>query len=138
MALVSARVLIVEDDGDLRHLYGSWLALAGFRVQTATDGISALQHVDADPPDLLLLDLGLPLLRGEHVANELAAQAHTRAIPVVVVTGQPSALAPAAAACVLRKPVEHDELIDTVRRCLATRIAGVAQSKRKSKPGRRR
>lgn len=127
------RILVVEDDSDLRHLYSSWLSLAGFAVETAGDGIIALQLVEQDPPDLLLLDLGLPLLRGEHVANELAARAHTREIPVIIVTGEPVSLAPAAA-CVLTKPVELERLVDTVRRCLATKVSpsGTKRKKRRS------
>jgi CheY-like chemotaxis protein len=125
MCAVKRRVLIVEDDHDLRHLFSSWLALAGFTVETATDGISALQRVDSSPPDLLLLDLGLPLLRGEHVANELAAQSHTRDIPVVVVTGEVFSTPLAAAACVLAKPVTAGQLVQTVQRCLTAPAAVV-------------
>lgn len=127
------RILVVEDDSDLRHLYSSWLSLAGFAVETAGDGIIALQLVEQDPPDLLLLDLGLPLLRGEHVANELAARAHTREIPVIIVTGEPVSLAPAAASCVLTKPVELERLVDTVRRCLATKVSPSGTTKRKKR-----
>jgi DNA-binding response OmpR family regulator len=126
---VKQRVLIVEDDHDLRHLFSSWLALAGFEVETASDGISALQHADVRPPDLLLLDLGLPFLRGEHVANEFAAQAHTHDIPVVVVTGELVTAPPAAAACVLSKPVTAGQLVQTVQRCLTASVATTSATK---------
>lgn len=111
------RILIVEDDPDARHLFASWLSLAGYAVDHASDGVAALQRFELETPDLLVLDLGLPLLRGEHVANELAARA--RHIPIVVVTGEPPELAPMAAACVLMKPVDPDVLVSTVARCLA-------------------
>lgn len=127
---MTRRILIIEDDHDLRHLYSSWLALAGFDVETAADGITALQHVEVNPPDLLVLDLGLPLLRGEHVANELAARAHTRDIAVVVVTGEVTPVAPAAAACVLAKPITSGQLVQTVQRCLSAPPAVTVKASR--------
>jgi DNA-binding response OmpR family regulator len=113
-----ARILVVEDDADLRHLFSTHLALAGFSVESVQDGLAALWHIEQSPPDLLILDLGLPLMSGESVADELAASAQTRDIPVVVVTGQLSALPPSHAACVLWKPVALEHLVATVRRCL--------------------
>lgn len=114
----SARVLVVEDDADLRHLFSTHLALAGFTVETVGDGFAALRRIDQAPPDLLVLDLGLPMISGDCVANELAASAHTRDIPVVVVTGQLTASPPTNAACVLWKPVALPNLVATVKRCL--------------------
>jgi CheY-like chemotaxis protein len=121
------RILIVEDDPDARHLFSSWLSLAGYAVDHVADGVAALQRLEIETPDLLVLDLGLPLLRGEHVANELAARAHTRHIPIVVVTGEAPELAPAAAACVLIKPVDPDVLVSTVARCLAAPPSSAAR-----------
>jgi len=72
-------------------------------------------------PDLVLLDLGLPLVSGYVVLQELAAKAQAQAVPVViVVTGQigPHTSLPHAR-CVLQKPVSPDKLVDTVRQCLA-------------------
>ena len=112
------KLLIVEDDADLRHMFRTALALAGYRVQEAADGLEALKLIDCDPPDLVVLDLGLPIVSGEAVREEIAAQAHTREIPIVVVTG--STVAPEAldVACVLYKPVTVDSLLQTVKSCL--------------------
>lgn len=115
---ISPRVLIVEDDGDLRHLFSTQLTLAGFRAESVDNGLAALQRIDEAPPDLLLLDLGLPVISGLSVANELAASALTRDIPLVVVTGQLTTAPPTNAVCVLWKPVSLPNLIATVNRCL--------------------
>lgn len=113
-------ILVVEDSPDLRHLFSTYLRLAGYTVEAVGDGLAALRRIEQAPPHLLVLDLGLPYLRGEDVASELAAQAHTREIPVVIVTGEPRAIAPASAACVLMKPVNPADLVITVKRCLQT------------------
>lgn len=80
-------VLVVEDDAALRGMYRTALRMAGYVVQEAANGLEALRVLDADPPDLVVLDLGLPVVSGLTVREELAAQAHTRRIPIVVVTG---------------------------------------------------
>jgi CheY-like chemotaxis protein len=113
-------ILIVEDDADLRQMFRTALAYAGFRVREAGNGFEALRMIDSDPPDLVVLDLGLPVMSGEVVRQEIAAQAHTRHIPIVIVTGSMSSLEHLGVACVLRKPVSPDALIETVGRCLTS------------------
>lgn len=120
MAADQHKVLVVEDDDDLRLIFRSALALAGYAVQEAADGLDALRHIDSDPPDLIVLDLALPFLSGFAVQQEVAAHAHTRRVPIVIVTGSAQDLAHLQVACVLRKPVESSELLRTVRRCLAS------------------
>jgi DNA-binding response OmpR family regulator len=110
--------LIVDDDPEIRHMFRTALALSGYRVQEAADGLEALKLLDCDPPDLVVLDLGLPIVTGHEVRQEIAAQAYTRHIPIVVVTG--SAVIPTTldVACVLYKPVSVDQLVRTIRNCL--------------------
>lgn len=123
---IVSRILVVEDEDDLRRMYAASLSLAGFDVATAGDGFDALRHIEIDPPDLVLLDLGLPGVAGESVINELAAHAHTRDIPVVIVSGRSTITVAAQAACVLRKPVAPEELVRTVRACLGSGAAAKA------------
>lgn len=115
------RVLIVEDDSDLRLVYRVALVFAGFDVLEAADGLDALQQIDRHPLDAVILDLGLPAIDGRAVRGELAAQAHTRHIPVIVVTGRPGDHSDLDVPCVLTKPVAPDRLVAEVRRCLALR-----------------
>jgi two-component system cell cycle response regulator DivK len=116
-------VLVVEDDEDLRKLFRDSLIIAGFDAREAEDGLSALQLIESDPPDLVLLDLLLPTLDGYAVREEIAANARTQAIPVVIVTAVASTnykrLHPAR---VLRKPVLPDDLVAVVRASLAGAI----------------
>jgi CheY-like chemotaxis protein len=111
-------VLVVEDDTALRTFYRSALMLGGFTVVAAEDGVEALQRIESNMPDLVVLDLGLPRLSGRDVRRELAAHIVTANIPIVVVTGATSDVDPAEFTCVLRKPVTADALIDAVENCL--------------------
>jgi CheY-like chemotaxis protein len=112
------RILIVEDDADLRRLFRTALSLAGYSVEEAGDGLEALQLVENQPPDLVVLDLILRSLDGMSVQQELAARTLTSRIPVVIVTGSDLDLSALSVACVLRKPVTPDDLVHTVQRCL--------------------
>lgn len=118
-------ILIVEDDEDLRRLFRTALSLAGYDVVEAGDGLEALQRIDSAPPDLIVLDLVLPRLSGMVVREEIAAQAITRDIPIVVITGTAVDAADVNVACFLRKPVDPDRLVEAVQSCLAAGARGV-------------
>ena len=123
-------ILIVEDDADLRRVWRLALQLEGFGVEEAGDGIMALRRLDNHPPDLVVLDLGLPALGGLSVQQEIAAHAVTRDIPIVIVTGSPDDLSNVDVSCVLRKPIGPEQLIATVRRCLRSSVSTTATSRR--------
>lgn len=114
-------ILIVEDDPQLRELYRAVLTIEGFTLDLVADGLDALRRLDEGTPDLVVLDLALPRLSGHAVYQEIAANARTRHIPIVVVTADPGKLVESESLCILRKPVDPDILLATVRRCLARR-----------------
>jgi len=112
-------VLIVEDDPELRALYRAMLQMEGFAVVGVEDGIDALRHIEVDPPDAVVLDLGLPRLGGRDVQREIAARMEMRGIPIVIVTGEPiDDLDPKDFACILRKPLDPQSLVTAVHDCL--------------------
>jgi CheY-like chemotaxis protein len=119
------RILIVEDDGDLRRMFRTALTMAGYEVEEAADGIDALHAIENRRPDLVVLDLMLQALDGLSVQQELAARAITSAIPIVIVTGSAMDISGANVTCVLRKPVTPDQLIETVQHCM---LRGVSAS----------
>jgi DNA-binding response OmpR family regulator len=118
-------VLIVDDDVALRTMWKTGLRFEGFDVIEAGDGLEALRVIDGHPPDLVLLDLGLPQLDGASVRQEIAAQAVCRDIPVVIVTGATGDLSHLDVPCILRKPVGVDHLIRIVHRHLRVGAAGM-------------
>lgn len=116
-------ILVVEDDASLRRMFTTALGLAGFDVQEAPNGYEALHSVDRQRPDLIVLDLLMPGFGGLGVQQEITERAATKHIPIVIVTGSTRELDHLAVACVLRKPVDPDELVATVRKCLEPGVA---------------
>ena len=82
------RILIIEDEPDIRELLQYALEREGFEVTLASDGSAGLQMVRKQAPDLLLLDLMLPGLDGLEICRRLKGDPTTRAIPVVMVTAK--------------------------------------------------
>jgi CheY-like chemotaxis protein len=113
-------ILIVEDDHELRRMFRYALSVAGYSVKEASDGIHALRLIELERPDLIILDISLPLMSGLDVQQEIAAHSHTRDIPTVIVTASAADLDGVGADCVLRKPVSPDEVVDVVKRCVAS------------------
>jgi len=114
-------VLLVEDDSDTRNLYRTRLKAEGFDVVAVGDGVEALRVLDQELPTAIVLDLGLPLLSGRDVAREVASRADTRHIPIVIVTGLDTGDLVGDVACILRKPIDLDTLVVTVRECVRLR-----------------
>lgn len=79
------RVLVVDDDADARWLAGDALVEHGFEVTEAGDGQEAKVQIEARPPDLVVLDLGLPGIGGLDVLKWLRAICD---VPVIVLTGR--------------------------------------------------
>ena len=104
-------------------MFRTALTFAGYDVKEARDGLSALNSIEQYPPTAVVLDLGLPHVSGYVVLQDLVAQAHTRHIPVIIVTGKADT-EPAGASCLLHKPVEPDRLVDCVRDCILSGSAG--------------
>jgi DNA-binding response OmpR family regulator len=82
---VSKSVLVVDDEPKIVEVVGDYLRSAGFSVTTAADGESAIASARARPPDLVVLDLGLPGLDGLDVARELRRAAP---VPIVMLTAR--------------------------------------------------
>jgi CheY-like chemotaxis protein len=115
-------ILVVEDDHSLRDLYRSALRAAGYAVVGVEDGQDALRMVETGIPRAVVLDLALPRLGGREVSKELRANPTTQHIPVVIVSGtDTSDLDPGQFACVLKKPIDPDALVDAVQSCITPR-----------------
>jgi len=84
------KILIVEDEPDLRTLLKMHLEKAGFECIEAGDGIRALEKVKEQKPDLIILDLMLPNLPGEQVCKEIKTGKETKNIPIIMLTAKDS------------------------------------------------
>ena len=85
---MSERILVVDDDRDIARFVELNLSLEGFEVQVAHDGAQALEMATADPPDLILLDVMMPVVDGVEVVRRLRAQSSTASVPVVMLTAK--------------------------------------------------
>ena len=104
----------------MRALYADALQRQGFQIRTAGDGLSALRALELFDPDVVVLDLRLPLADGFDVARELRRDASRAHLPIIAVSGYDSGVAAAkqdpAFFAALQKPFDPDALIDVVRR----------------------
>jgi two-component system phosphate regulon response regulator PhoB len=81
-------VLLVDDDPDIRHLVAYKLTKAGFDVVQAADGLAALQAVQQQVPDLVILDIRMPRMSGFEVCRELRANPLTETVPIIMLTAR--------------------------------------------------
>jgi CheY-like chemotaxis protein len=116
--MAKRRILVVEDDDVLANMYRSALRGAGFEVDIAGDGLAALDDIDTDHPDLVVLDMHLLQIGGERVLHEVASTPDTRDIPVIVVTGANDTAPVGRALAILRKPCDPGDLVALVNQTL--------------------
>ena len=118
-----AHILVIEDDVATRDAVARNLSGHGYAVVPAGSVAEGLRAWDAERPDLILLDLGLPGGGGLLVLERLRAIAELAATPVIVVTARTDAAGEqdaraAGAVDFLRKPVEGDDLAAAIERAL--------------------
>ena len=80
------RILVVDDEPDVRNFLAACLEDAGFIVETAVDGIDALEKVDAFSPDLMTLDMVMPRMPGIKVIRELRKRKKWAKLPIIIIT----------------------------------------------------
>jgi two-component system, cell cycle response regulator DivK len=117
-------VLIVEDEADLRRLYAEQLVYSGFDVIEAGNGADAIAHTTSQTPDVVLMDLSLPVVDGWEATRRLKADGRTAHIPVVALTahdgsGELERATNAGCDWFVPKPCPPDALIVEVKRVLA-------------------
>ena len=121
-----AKVLIIEDDGDLQQILSLTLNKDGYDLHYAFNGKEGHDKIVALQPDVVLLDLMLPILNGADILKLVATNTALRDIPIIVMTAHgdkadmlETSLKAQGARAYLRKPFELAELRSLVRRMLA-------------------
>lgn len=79
-------ILIVEDDPMIRDMLSRRLMLEGFEVITAPDGIQGVQRARVERPDLIIMDIGLPVINGWQATQRIRSMPLTREIPIIALT----------------------------------------------------
>lgn len=122
--MLKSKILIVDDDPDLRRALRLRLRANNYDTVHAADGYSAIAVAQKEHPDLIVLDLGLPAGDGLVVLDRLRSNDTLSDIPVIVLTardpqGNEERTLKAGAAAFFQKPVDNAELLDVIRASLA-------------------
>jgi CheY-like chemotaxis protein len=115
--MAEGRILVVDDEPGIRATVAAMLEIEGYVVDQAANGVDALARLAHDLPDLIMLDMRMPVLDGWGFAAELRRRGHE--VPIVVMTAARDAgrwAAEISAAATLSKPFRYGELIGTVER----------------------
>ncbi len=116
------RVLVVDDEQDFLSIMDFFLTMEGFEVETALDGADAIRSINKTPPDLILLDVVMPVLDGYGTLKALQGRRKTRNIPVIMLSileKSPEETSTLSITDYLVKPFSADTLIRKVRETLA-------------------
>jgi CheY-like chemotaxis protein len=113
-------VLLVDDSRDTRELYAEFFAYSGLRVALAVDGDHALWKVVLLKPDLVVMDLAMPVMDGWEAIRQIKTGPKTKHVPIIALTGQlpgesHERAREAGASLVLAKPCSPSELLAAVQ-----------------------
>jgi CheY-like chemotaxis protein len=117
------RILIADDDADIRLLIASKLRQSGYEVIESEDGTDALNRVRAERPDLVILDYFMPGMLGGDVCVSIKEDAALRNIPVLLVSASMAALSPQMIRAIpcddhVNKPFEITVLVEKIEKFL--------------------
>jgi CheY-like chemotaxis protein len=117
------RVLLIDDDFVTQETMSTLLASSGYRVAAACNGRDAIERLNTyEKPDLILLDLKMPVMDGNHFCQARQQDKALATIPVVILSGMPDVAKHAAdlgAAGYLQKPIDIVELLGVLKQCCA-------------------
>jgi CheY-like chemotaxis protein len=130
-------VLLVDDYPDAREMYSEYLQYSGFDVIEAGNGIEALQQAAERSPDIILMDLSLPVMDGWEATRRLKADRRTADIPVVALTGHALAgisegARRAGCDAFITKPCLPEDLVKEIRKVLEQSSTPAAKKSRRS------
>jgi two-component system cell cycle response regulator DivK len=120
---MTKRILVVEDQEDNRRIVRDLLMSAGYELIEATDGAAGVRLAETERPDLILMDIQLPVLDGHEATRRIRQNAALAAIPIVVVTsyalsGDDAKAMAAGADAYVAKPFSPRQLLATIRQFL--------------------
>ncbi len=120
---MSKRILVIEDTEDNRRIFRDLLRPSGYELLEAVDGEQGVAMAAAERPDLILMDIQLPIIDGYEATRRIKANPDLRHIPIVAVTsyalsGDEAKTRAAGCDGYLAKPFSIQQILDTVKRLL--------------------
>jgi two-component system, cell cycle response regulator DivK len=126
------KILVVEDDPMIQDVVSRHLIMHGYQVITANDGGQAVHRARVDHPDLIIMDMGLPILNGWQATHRIRSMPATHSIPIIALTA--FVMKEDRAKCLAigcndyeTKPVDFSRLLPKIRALLATEVSMVVQ-----------
>ena len=121
--MAGEKILVVEDDNINQDMLVRRLERSEYEVITANDGLTALQLISEEMPNLILLDIGLPVMDGWQVVEQIKSDEKTAAIPVIALTAYSARedyerSIQAGCDYYFAKPLKFDELLVTIHKIL--------------------
>ena len=116
-----AKVLVVDDEMDIRMLHRMMLETAGHTVIEAHHGGAGLEAAKASQPDIVVTDLMMPVMTGNELITALREIPQLSTVPVLLISSSPGEPYKAGATMVFRKPVNMAELLQAVKDLTSTR-----------------
>jgi CheY-like chemotaxis protein len=114
------RILVIDDDADIRDAIRMTLDLMledrSHEILTASDGAEALQQLRGTTPDLVLLDLMMPVMSGSELLDVMRKDPRLRDVPVVIVSAWSREAAVTGAQGFLSKPIDMDDLLQVIEK----------------------
>jgi twitching motility two-component system response regulator PilH len=122
---MAKRILIIDDEKDMRTYLGTLFTQAGYQVETAENGEAGLKTAKASPPDLITLDILMPKQSGVRTYRELRSAVETKDVPIIILTGltqqedffselgslpRPDAI--------VEKPIDRDDFLDKAKKVI--------------------
>lgn len=120
------RIVLIEDDTNIREAFFELLTSSGYSVTAAADGVSGISAACRSRPDVVVTDIMLPRLNGLDIARILQANAPTQHIPIIATTAETSVPDAADAGlfrAVLRKPFPLPDLLDAIDHAIPQAVA---------------
>lgn len=123
-----AKILVVDDEEHIVMILKDSLEFSGFQVVTAYNGMEALERVEQDHPDLVVLDIGMPKLDGWEVCRRLKSDEKTKDVPIIILTAYAQASdqrkgAQLGADRFVTKPCDLTYLVEEINTLLAKKKA---------------
>jgi len=117
------KILIVDDDDDVISIVASLLEFNGYQVVAVRDGDLAIHKVFENKPDLIILDVMMPLMNGFDVCRTLKVGNSTGKIPIIILTARHTGnemqqALDAKADCYIPKPFDNSDLLDKIKELL--------------------
>lgn len=126
-AIREPRVLIVDDDEDLHTLYRLYLQGESFKILQAFNGVQGLEMVEKEKPDLIVLDMIMPVMDGEEFFQKLRGEKKNTTTPVIIASVNDKIpdriLQLGNVACVLKKPFTIETLVGKIKEVFSRGIA---------------